>query len=48
MSPPAPEKKRGALQLLEKILKIVFFPFLIMVNPKLYFPRDEEEDEKRN
>jgi len=48
MSAPPPEKPRGFLHVLQTILKIVFFPFLIMVNPKLYFPRDEDEDEKRN
>lgn len=48
MSAPASDKRRGVLHVLQTILKFVFFPFLIMVNPKLYFPRDEEEDEKRN
>lgn len=26
------------------ILKILLFPLLIMVNPKIYFPYDEEDE----
>ena len=42
----APDEKqapKGFLRLLGKILKIVLFPFLFMVNPKLYLPVDDED-----
>jgi hypothetical protein len=30
-----------------KVLKAIFFPLLIMVNPKIYFPFDEDDDPVR-
>jgi hypothetical protein len=39
---PAP-KKKGALVLVKKVLKVIFFPFLFMVNPKIYLDDDERD-----
>ena len=44
----AADKQTGVLHLLGKILKIVFFPFLFMVNPKIYLPVDDEESDDRS
>ncbi|MFN8642452.1 MAG: hypothetical protein U0802_12675 [Candidatus Binatia bacterium] len=46
MSAPTPPPRRAA-RVLKQALKIVFFPFLFMVNPKIYFTGDEEEADDR-
>jgi hypothetical protein len=34
--------------LLKRILKVLLFPFLIMVNPKIYFQDLEEDEDERD
>ena len=46
-APDQKQEPKGFLHLLGKILKIVFFPFLFMVNPKIYLPVDDEESDDR-
>lgn len=41
--PESPPKQRGLLLFLKKVLKVIFFPFLIMVNPKIYLTDDEKD-----
>jgi hypothetical protein len=38
-------EKKARRVTLRGILKILFFPFLFMVNPKIYFLGREEEEE---
>ena len=40
------EQKEKESSRLNKVLKILLFPFLIMVNPKIYFLDLEEDDEE--
>jgi hypothetical protein len=43
--PASAPKSRGPLRLLTKVLKVILFPFLFMVNPKIYLTDDEETRE---